>query len=73
LPPATVSLLGLALPSTTYLPLGGVLAPLATPVVIVDLFGTPLPLELTGGTPIGGLIPGLLSFPAQLAADIAAT
>jgi hypothetical protein len=73
LPPATVSLLGLSLPSTTYLTLGGVLAPLQTPVVIVDFFGTPLPLELTGGTPIGGLIPGLLSFPAQLAADIAAT
>ncbi|SPM27248.1 PE family protein [Mycobacterium terramassiliense] len=73
LPPATVSLLGLTLPSTTYLPLGGLLTPLATPQVLVDLFGTTLPLELSGGTPIGGLIPGLLSFPAQLAADIAVT
>jgi hypothetical protein len=72
LPPATVSLLGLSLPSTTYLTLGGVLAPLATPEVLVDLDGFPLQLQLTGGTPIGGLIPGLLSFPAQLAADIAA-
>jgi hypothetical protein len=34
--------------------------------------GIVAPLELSGGTPIGGLIPGLLSFPAQLAADIAA-
>ncbi|WP_068177522.1 PE family protein [Mycobacterium sp. UM_CSW] len=73
LPPATVSLLGLSLPSTTYLTLGGILAPLTTPEVLVDLDGFPLQLELTGGTPIGGLIPGLLSFPAQLAADIAAT
>lgn len=73
LPPATVSLLGLTLPSTTYLPLGGLLTPLSTPQVLVDLDGTILPLELSGGTPIGGLIPGLLSFPAQLAADIAAT
>jgi hypothetical protein len=72
LPPAMVSLLGLTLPSTTFLPLGGLLTPLATPQVLVDLFGTTLPLELSGGTPIGGLIPGLLSFPAQLAADIAA-
>ncbi|ORW26850.1 hypothetical protein AWB91_05185 [Mycobacterium paraense] len=72
LPPAMVSLLGLTLPSTTYLPLGGLLTPLATPQVLVDLFGMTLPLELSGGTPIGGLIPGLLSFPAQLAADIAA-
>ncbi|OBK46628.1 PE family protein [Mycobacterium sp. 1081908.1] len=72
LPPATVSLLGLSLPSTTYLTLGGILAPLTTPEVLVDLDGFPLQLQLTGGTPIGGLIPGLLSFPAQLAADIAA-
>jgi hypothetical protein len=54
LPPATVSLLGLTLPPTTYLPLGGILTPLATLVVLVDRFGTTLPLELTGGTPIGG-------------------
>jgi PE family len=72
LPPAAVSLLGLTLPSTTFLTLGGLLAPLSVPQVLVDLDGTMLPLELTGGTPIGGLIPGLLSFPAQLAADIAA-
>ncbi|OBI91789.1 PE family protein [Mycobacterium sp. 1245805.9] len=73
LPPATVSLLGLSLPSTTYLTLGGLLAPLTTPEVFVDLDGLQLQLQLTGGTPIGGLIPGLLSFPAQLAADIAAS
>ncbi|ORV01043.1 hypothetical protein AWB93_07995 [Mycobacterium bohemicum] len=71
LPTATVSLFGLTLPSTTYLPLGGLLTPLSTPEVLVNLDGTMLQLELSGGTPIGGLIPGLLSFPAQLAADIA--
>jgi hypothetical protein len=73
LPPAMVSLFGLTLPSTTYLPLGGILTPLSLPSVFVDLDGTLLQLELSGSTPIGGLIPGLLSFPAQLAADIAAT
>ncbi|OBG30735.1 PE family protein [Mycobacterium sp. E3198] len=71
LPPAMVSLLGLTLPSTTYLPLGGLLTPLSLPAVWVNLDGFMLQLELSGGTPIGGLIPGLLSFPAQLAADIA--
>lgn len=71
LPTATVSLFGLTLPSTTYLPLGGLLTTLSTPEVLVNLDGTMLQLELSGGTPIGGLIPGLLSFPAQLAADIA--
>ncbi|WP_158090421.1 PE family protein [Mycobacterium sp. IEC1808] len=74
LPPAAVSLFGFTLPSTTYLPLGGILTPLSLPSVFVDLGGGDLAqLQLTGGTPIGGLIPGLLSFPAQLAADIAAT
>jgi hypothetical protein len=74
LPSVTVSLFpGSALPSTTFLPLGGLLTPLATPTVLVDLGGGIVaPLELSGGTPIGGLIPGLLSFPAKLAADIAA-
>ncbi|MCV7088954.1 PE family protein [Mycobacterium interjectum] len=73
LPPAMVSLLGLTLPSTTYIQLGGLLTPLALPQVLVNLDGFILPLELSGNTPVGGLIPGLLSFPAQLAADIAAT
>jgi hypothetical protein len=74
LPPATVSLFGLSLPSTTYLPLGGILTPLSLPEVVVDLGGGFTgTLELSGNTPIGGLIPGLLSFPAQLAADIAVT
>lgn len=67
LPPATVSLLGLALPSTTYIPLGGLLAPLSLPQVLVDLDGMSLPLELSGNTPVGGLIPGLLSVDSQLA------
>ncbi|OBI97135.1 hypothetical protein A5660_07100 [Mycobacterium alsense] len=75
LPPAAVSLFpGVVLPSTTYLPLGGLLTPLSIPTVLVDVGdGMVAQLELSGGTPIGGLIPGLLSFPAQLAADIAAT
>ena len=63
LPPAT--LFG-QFSSGTYLNLGGILTPLTEPAVTLN--GFPLP---TGGpTPIGGLIPGLLSFGPQLAADI---
>ncbi|MGZ4582870.1 MAG: PE family protein [Mycobacterium sp.] len=71
LPPAAAQLFGITLPSTTYLPLGGLLAPLSLPSVLVDLDGMTLPLEVTAGTPIGGLIPGVLSFGAEFAQDIA--
>ncbi|CAM2934062.1 PE family protein [Mycobacterium intermedium] len=67
LPPAVVSLFGVGLPSITNIPLGGLLAPLSLPEIFVDLDGTLLPLQLSGDTPVGGLIPGLLSFGPQLA------
>jgi len=70
LPPATLDYLGLTLPSTTYLSLGGLLTPLSFPTIVASFMGSPLPLPVGGGTPVGGLIPGLLSFPSQLAADI---
>jgi hypothetical protein len=70
LPPAMAQLFGLTLPSTTYLELGGLLAPLTLPTVLVDLDGMSLPLEITVGTPIGGLIPGLLNIGPQLAQAI---
>ncbi|OBK52133.1 PE family protein [Mycobacterium kubicae] len=71
LPPASVSLFpGATLPSTTYIPLGGLLTPLTLPQVIVDVDGTMLPLILSGNTPLGGLIPGLVSFGSQLAQAI---
>lgn len=70
LPPAVASLLGLELPSVTNIPLGGLLTPLALPEVLVNLDGTFLPLELSGNTPVGGLIPGLLSLGPQLAQAI---
>jgi hypothetical protein len=73
LPPATVSLLGLSLPSTTNIELGGILAPVTLPQVFVDLFGTFLPLELLGDTPVGGLIPGLQFIGSELAQAIAPT
>jgi PE family len=73
LPPATVSLLGVDLPSTTSITLGGLLTPLSLPQVVVDLDGFSLPLLLTGDTPTGGLIPGLVSLGTQLAQVITPT
>ncbi|MCV7381528.1 hypothetical protein BST11_21320 [Mycobacterium alsense] len=52
------------LSSVAGLPLGGLLTPLS-PVILGGPGGGPLP-----GTPLGGLIPGLLSFGQQLAAAI---
>ncbi len=63
LPPTTL----FGLPSGTDLNLGGILSPLTEPEVF--LLGDPLPVA--GGTPVGGIIPGLLSFGPQLANDIA--
>jgi hypothetical protein len=63
LPPA--SLFGFT--STVEIPLGGVLTPLTIPETFVE--GTAL--VFGSGTGIGGIIPGLLSFPAQLAEAIA--
>ena len=70
LPPAVINYLGLTIDSTLYLPLGGILTPLAFPSGVAELFGTEIPLTVSGGTPVGGLIPGLLSFGPQLAQDI---
>jgi hypothetical protein len=70
LPPAVINYSGLTIDSTLYLPLGGILTPLAFPQGIAELFGIEIPLTVSGGTPVGGLIPGLLSFGPQLAKDI---
>jgi PE family len=67
LPPA--SLLGLD--SFVELPLGGILTPVTIPSVFLVSGDTKIPLIFSGGTGIGGIIPGLLSFPAQLAEAIA--
>jgi hypothetical protein len=63
LPPA--SLFGFT--STTEIPFGGILTPLSIPHVFLE----GQQLIIPSGTGIGGIIPGLLSLPAQLAADIA--
>jgi hypothetical protein len=59
---------GLDIPaaSTVTIPLGGVLTPLSFPTATADALGVTLPVTITGGTPIGGLIPGLLSIDSQL-------
>ena len=64
--PVTVTVGGiplLTLDSVAELPLGGLLTPLSP--VVLGGGGGPLP-----GTPIGGFIPGLLSFGSELAAAI---
>jgi PE family len=53
--------------STVTVPLGGVLTPLSFPTATAHALGITLPVKITGGTPIGGLIPGLLSIDSQLA------
>ncbi|OBH04134.1 hypothetical protein A5696_05595 [Mycobacterium sp. E2699] len=63
LPPA--SLFGFT--SLTEIPFGGILTPLTIPEVFLD----GQQLIIPNGTGIGGIIPGLLSFPAQLAQAIA--
>jgi hypothetical protein len=66
LPPVTLNLTSsfgdISLTTTAELPLGGLLTPLSPVVLAV---GGPVP-----GTPIGGLIPGLLSFGSELAGAI---
>lgn len=64
--PVTVTVAGsplLTLNSVAEVPLGGLLTPLSP--LVLGGGGGPLP-----GTPIGGFIPGLLSFGSQLAAAI---
>ena len=63
---------GLDIPavSTVTVPLGGILTPLSFPTATAKALGTTLPVTITGGTPIGGLIPGLLSIDSQLAQAI---
>ncbi|OBH04135.1 hypothetical protein A5696_05600 [Mycobacterium sp. E2699] len=68
LPPLPVTVTAGGLPlltlnSVAEVPLGGLLTPLSP--LVLGGGGGPLP-----GTPIGGLIPGLLSFGSQLAAAI---
>jgi PE family len=53
--------------STVTVPLGGVLTPLSFPTATANALGVTLPVTITGGTPLGGLIPGLLSIDSQLA------
>jgi hypothetical protein len=74
---ATASLDGFPLSATasTQLPIGGLLTPLSLPSQgasvpgLVDVVGAQNP----GSTGVGGLIPGLQSVSAQLAADITPT
>ncbi len=68
LPPTALTLLGvIPATSTVTIPLGGILTPLSFPTATAQALGLTLPVTITGGTPIGGLIPGLLSIESQLA------
>jgi len=72
LPPTALSILGLPTVSTVSLPLGGLLTPLSFPSAVsnVDDGVFILPVDIVGGTPVGGLIPTMLSIDSQLAAAI---
>jgi hypothetical protein len=57
--------------STVQIPLGGLLTPLSFPTATATtaLLGT-TPVDIVGGTPVGGLIPAMLSVDSQLAQAI---
>jgi hypothetical protein len=68
LPSTSLTILGvIPTVSTVTLPLGGILTPLSFPTATAEALGLTLPVTITGGTPIGGMIPGLLSIGSQLA------
>ncbi|WP_139837165.1 PE family protein [Mycobacterium szulgai] len=78
-PLPSVSLLGvpLAVPVTAGIPLGGILTPLSVVTAYVGPVTSPAVIPQTavplGGTPTGGIIPGLLIYlPQQLAQAIGA-
>ena len=73
-----LSITAVGIPTTLNLPLDGILVPPGPYTALVDLSGLglgPLYLDSTvTGTPLGGIIPGLLDFlPDQLAAAISAS
>jgi hypothetical protein len=58
--------------ASTQLPIGGLLTPLSLPTqgANAPLLGLHAVAQVPGSTGVGGLIPGLQSISAQLAADI---
>jgi hypothetical protein len=56
--------------ATTQVPLGGLLTPLSLPTQGAHGALVDNPAQIPGATAVGGLIPGLQSISAQLAADI---
>lgn len=66
---------GVTVPLTAQIPFGGILTPLDVTTLVSDPLGSPTPLLSAplGGTPTGGLLPGLLLYaPQQLAQAIGA-
>jgi hypothetical protein len=61
--------------ATTQIPIGGLLTPLSLPTqgANIPLLGLDTVGQVPGSTEVGGLIPGLQSISAQLAADITPT
>jgi hypothetical protein len=56
--------------ATTEIPLGGLLTPLSLPTLGANVLGLDIVAQVAGSTEVGGLIPGLQSIDAQLAAMI---
>lgn len=75
LPLGLGALSGVTVPLTAQIPLGGILTPLDVTTLVVNPLGSPTPLLSVplGGTPTGGILPGLLLYaPQQLAEAIGA-
>jgi hypothetical protein len=72
LPPTDLTVLGVVpVVSTVQIPLGGLLTPLSFPLTEASIAGgPPTPVTIVGGTPVGGLIPAMLSVDSQLAQAI---
>ena len=56
--------------ASTQIPLGGLLTPLSLPTLGANVLGLDIVAQVAGSTEVGGLIPGLQSIDAQLAAMI---
>ena len=72
LPPTALTIIGLPTVSTVTLSLGGLLTPLSFPSAVSNVEDGVfiLPVDIVGGTPVGGLIPAMLSVDSQLAQAI---
>jgi hypothetical protein len=74
LPPVSAVVQGvIPATATTEIPLGGLLTPVSLPTLGANVLGLDIVTQVAGSSEVGGLIPGLQSIDAQLAAMITPT